>query len=107
MINEDPWFGDEIRATSDIKIGQEITINYFFVLGARGQGYAEKFLCLRKREIRQFYLLDNHGFICECDLCQSEVDDFDHGTKDSEVEDLIKEMDLLRAFCVVAGCQVI
>jgi len=70
----------KLRATYDIKEGQEITINY------RGG-----FMTMRKREYRQKILNDCWNFTCSCDLCKKQ----DHrltGVSQTEIETKIEEL---------------
>ena len=57
------WNEDEkskvVQSVSDIKIGDEITVNYDW-----------QETSMKKLETRQDYLSKNWGFKCCCDLCQ-------------------------------------
>ena len=57
------WNEDEkakvVQSVSDIKIGDEITVNYDW-----------QETSMKKLETRQDYLSKNWGFKCWCDLCQ-------------------------------------
>ena len=67
---------DQIRAISNIKKGEEITINYL----------SDWNCSMRNREFRQASLLKSWHFICLCDLCENGADDID-----DTLEELIAE----------------
>ena len=65
---------------SKIKKGDEITLNYHSIdIG------------LKKREIRQEFLLRNWGFHCNCVLCEKEKVDCETEKKCEEFEKISKE----------------
>ena len=51
---------NEIRAISDIKVGQEITISY----STRNFGFG-----MRSKESRRSFLQEKMNFLCFCDFC--------------------------------------
>ena len=76
---------DEIRAISDIKKGEEITISYL-------DGYD---FYMRNRRIRQSILFQNWFFVCSCDVCENEDDN-----NNDVLQELIKEVsDLNNKIC--------
>ena len=56
----------QVRAISNIKAGQEITLNYI--------SENDKFIGFRDRKDRQKILFDGWFFVCSCDLCENDVD---------------------------------
>ena len=76
MYDQDQINHEQIRAVSDIKKGEEITISYL----------GEYDFLLRNRQFRQVHLLTGWFFICSCDLCKNEVED-----KDDMLQELIQE----------------
>jgi len=80
---------DEIRAISDIKKGEEITISYL-------DGYD---FYMRNRRIRQSILFQNWFFVCSCDVCENEDDN-----NNDVLQELIKEVsDLNNKICVCSN----
>jgi len=67
---------DQIRAISNIKQGEEITINYL----------SASDFSMMNREFRQASLLKAWHFICSCDLCENGPDNYG-----DELEELIAE----------------
>ena len=76
MLNDE----HQIRAISNIKVGQEINITY----------NNDPFSGLRTKKFRQMSLLFKWLFMCSCDLCKNGVD---IDANDSEV--LIQEAEKL------------
>jgi len=76
VYDQDQINHEQIRAISDIKKGEEITISYL----------REYDFLLRNRQFRQDHLNMGWFFICSCDLCKNEVED-----KDDMFQELIQE----------------
>ena len=76
VYDQDQINHEQIRAISDIKKGEEITISYL----------KEYDFLLRNRQFRQDHLHMGWFFICSCDLCKNEVED-----KDDMFQELIQE----------------
>jgi len=76
---------EEVRAISDIKSGQEITISY-------GNGDGELF-GMKNKESRQKFL-KTLGFICNCDLCKQQGGDGQ--TIQFKIDELIEEAEKLK-----------
>ena len=83
---------DEVRATYDIKKGQEITINYIENGG---------FFGMKKRGTRQKILLERMDFTCFCYLCKKQENYSNSKAEaelDSKIEGLIQEVEGLEHF---------
>ena len=83
---------DEVRATYDIKKGQEITINYW---------EDGSFFGMRKRGTRQKILLERMNFTCFCNFCKKQENDSNLKAEvdlDSKIEGLIEEVKELEQF---------
>ena len=76
---------NEVRAICNIKAGQEITISY-----KEGDGL----FGLKTTQNRQ-KILQDWGFTCVCEFCQ-ESDDDERTTIQSEIQELIRELENLR-----------
>ena len=76
---------NEVRAIRNIKAGQEITISY-----KEGDGL----FGLKTTQNRQ-KILQDWGFTCVCEFCQ-ESDDDERTTIQSEIQELIRELENLR-----------
>ena len=76
---------NEVWAVCNIKAGQEITISY----------KEDGLFGLRSTRNRQEILLQTWGFTCNCELCQ-ESDDDERTTIQSEIQELIRELENLR-----------
>jgi len=87
---------NEIRATYDIKEGQEITINY---------REGKRFFSMRKRETRQKILLQSMDFVCYCDFCRKQENESTSEVEEeleSQIEELIQEAEKLEPVTDIA-----
>ena len=87
---------NEVRATYNIKEGQEITINYL---------ENSRLFGMRKRGTRQKILLESMHFTCFCYFCKKQENDSNSKADvelDSKIEGLIQEVEGLEHFADLA-----
>ena len=87
---------NEVRATYNIKEGQEITINYL---------ESSRLFGMKKRGTRQKLLLERMDFTCFCYFCKKQENDSNSKTEvelDSKIEGLIQEVEILEHFADLA-----
>ena len=77
---------NEVWAVCNIKAGQEITTSY----------KEDGLFGLRTTQNRQEILLQTWGFTCKCEFCQESDDDNERTTVQSEIQELIKEVENLQ-----------
>lgn len=65
----------EIKALQDISVGEEICISYL-----------DECQLERSRHTRQKYLEENYIFLCECEKCNSQINDADETSEEEDEE---------------------
>jgi len=87
---------NELRATYDIKEGEEITINY---------RAGKRVFSMRKKETRQKHLLQAMDFDCSCHFCEKQdnlTGENDFLAIETEIEELIEKVEKLQIDCAAA-----